>query len=50
MTLPYLDVQVREFGPPDPSRAMPRGKIQRLVMISSFQSIDRAVITAPSWP
>src|ERR1700761_4823199 len=49
-TLPYFAVQWMEFGPAWPLRAMPRGKIQRSVLMSVFQSIDRAVITSPLAP
>jgi len=50
MTLPYFDVHVTELGPACPLRAMPRGKIHRLVATSFFQSIDRAVMTSSLAP
>src|SRR5690349_384221 len=48
MTLPYLDVQVRDCGPDAPSRSIPAGNAQRLENMSSFQSMLRPVATI--WP
>ncbi|CFX18739.1 protein of unknown function [Candidatus Filomicrobium marinum] len=50
MTLPYFDVHLIELGPAFPVRSIPRGKIQRLVPTSFFQSMDRAVMTCPFAP
>jgi type I restriction enzyme M protein len=48
--LPYFEVHLIEFGPACPVRSIPRGRIQRFVGISDFQSIDRAVMTSPFAP
>src|SRR5574344_156354 len=50
MTLPYFDVHWMELAPVAPLRCMPRGNTHRLLTISLFQSIERAVITCPSTP
>ena len=50
MTLPYLDVQRMVCAPVCPVRAMPRGNTHRLLTMSLFQSMDRAVITWPLAP
>ncbi len=50
MTLPYFEVHFSEFGPASPLRSMPRGITQRLVAISLFQSIERAVTTVSPAP
>src|ERR1700753_1322916 len=38
------------FGPASPERFMPRGNTHRLVPTSTFQSIERPVITSPLAP
>src|SRR5690606_542402 len=50
ITLPYFDVHFTEFFPTFPLRFIPREKIQRFAWISSFQSIDLAVIMVFSGP
>ncbi|CFW46200.1 Uncharacterised protein [Bordetella pertussis] len=50
MTLPCFDVHWIEFGPAWPERCMPRGKAHKLVPTSTFQSIERAVITSSLAP
>ncbi len=41
MTEPYFEVHLMEPGPAPPSRTIPRGKAQRSVPVSSYQSIVR---------
>src|SRR5260370_4217753 len=50
ITLPYLETHFTEFGPASPLRSIPLGKIQRLVAMSDFQSIDLPVITSSFAP
>jgi hypothetical protein len=48
--LPYFEVHSRECGPAAPVWCIPLGKIQRFVPASTFQSMERAVITLSSGP
>src|SRR5690554_7182864 len=48
--LPYFDFHLIEVVPTSPFLSIPLGKTQRLAGMSSFQSIDRAVITVPLGP
>ena len=50
MTLPYLEVQVRDFGPAAPSRYMPRAKAHKLEPKSVAQSMLRTVMMVSSVP
>ena len=47
--LPYFDSQVTVFFPPIPSRFIPRGSTHMLECMSSPQSIERPVMTVPSF-
>lgn len=49
-TLPYREVHVRGLPPTSPLRSIPRGNIHKLLRLSSFQSMERAVSTVPSGP
>jgi len=48
--LPYFEVHSRECGPAAPVWCIPLGKIQRFVPTSTFESMERAVITLSSGP
>jgi hypothetical protein len=48
--LPYFEVHGKDNGPTSPLRWTPFGKTYRLPEISSFQSIERAVMTVFSGP
>ncbi len=50
ITLPYFEVHFSEAFPTLPDRSRPLGKTQIFASISSFQSIERAVITVFSGP